>query len=209
MKNQKILSRIYPGKQNQTKRLILKHAVQCFDKYGVESTSMEMICEKTKLSIGGIYYHFNTKEAIIAAVVLASIDDLFGYRQRYLLDAKTFEECIYALVLSYVDWVDEHPQFTKIMLSEKFDVYVGEFKDDLVRRKINNRKKLLDWLLLPEFQYDANIEIPMDLYSSFINGVPEHYCKYWMLKRVPHPPKHYRIEIARSVWRLIKGFQKE
>jgi AcrR family transcriptional regulator len=209
MKNLKILSRIYPGKENQTKRLILKNAVQCFDLYGVENTSMEMICEKTKLSIGGIYYHFNTKEAITAALVFISIDDLFNYRQRYLLDAKTFEECIYALVLSYVDWIDEHPQFAKIMLSEKFDVHVGDFKNELIKRKIENRKKLVDWLLLPEFQKDANVDIPIDLYSSFINGIPEHYCKYWLLERVSHSPKHYRKEIARSVWRVIKDYQKE
>lgn len=209
MKNLKILSRIYPGKENQTKRLILKNALQCFDKYGVEKTSMEMICEKTKLSIGGVYYHFNTKEAIAASLVLISIDDLFNYRQRYLLDAKNFEECIYALVLSYIDWVDEHPQFAKIMLSEKFDICLGEYKCEVVKRKLNNRKKLVEWLRLPEFKSNANTDIPLDLYSSFINGIPEHYCKYWLLERVSKSPKHYRKEIARSVWRIIESYQEE
>ena len=208
MKNLKILSRIYPGKENQTKRLILKNAILCFDKHGVENTSMELICEKTKLSIGGIYYHFSTKEAIIASLVLISIDDLFNYRQRYLLDAKNFEECIYALVLSYLDWVDEHPEFAKIMLSEKFDVHVGEYKNELHQRKVDNRKKLIDWLKLPEFQDNVNVDIPLELYSSFINGIPEHYCKYWLLGRVKHPPRYYRKEIARSVWRVIEGYQK-
>lgn len=207
MKKQKILSRVYPGKENQTKRLILKNAVQCFGEYGVENTSMEMICEKTKLSIGGLYYHFKTKEALVASLVLISIDDLFGYRQRYLLDAKNFEECIYAFVISYIDWVDEYPEFAKIMLSEKFDVQVGEYKNELIQRKLDNRKKLMDWLMLPEFQDNANKDIPIELYSSFINGIPEHYCKYWLLGRVSRRPKYYRKEIARSVWRIINDYQ--
>lgn len=125
MKKLKLLNRVYPGSKNQTKRMILRHAAQCFNEYGVEATSMEMIRERTKLSIGGIYHHFKTKEAITAALVFAAIDDLFSYRQQYLLDARKFEECIYALVLSYLDWMDEHPNFAKIMLAEKFAVYTG------------------------------------------------------------------------------------
>lgn len=209
MKELKLLNRVYPGKENQTKRMILRHAATCFDEYGIEKTSIDMIKKRTQLSIGGIYHHFKTKEAIIAALVLAAIDDLFNYRQRYLLDAKSFEECIYALVLSYLDWVDEHPRFAKIMLSEKFDVHVGEFKSDLIQRKINNRKKIFNWVVLPENQSGLNKDLPAELYSSFINGIPEHYCKYWLLDRVGHSPKYYRKEIARSVWQVVSSFTKE
>lgn len=136
MKELKLLNRIYPGKENQTKRLVLKHAIECFYQYGVDATSIDMIKAKSNLSIGGIYHHFKNKEAIIAALVLAAIDDLFSYRQRYLLSAKSFEECIYALVLGYLDWMDEHPGFAKIMLAEKFDIYAGEFKKDIAQKKL-------------------------------------------------------------------------
>lgn len=207
MKELELLNRIYPGKENQTKRTILKDAVDCFYIYGVDATSIDMIREKSKLSIGGIYHHFKTKEAIIVALVLAAIDDLFTYRQRYLLNAKNFEECIYALVLAYLDWMEEHPSFAKIMLAEKFDVYTGEFKKDLAQRKIDNRKKLLNWIVLPEFQSDLNKDLPAELYSSFINGIPEHYCKYWLLDRVGSSPKKYRKEIAKSVWIVISSYK--
>ena len=206
MKDLILLNRVYPGKSNQVKRVILKHAVSCFYKYGIEATNIEMIKDRAKISVGTIYYHFKNKEGIVAHLVLAAIEDLFVYRQRYLLDAQNFQESIYALVLSYVDWVDEHPNFAQIMFSGKFDVYTSDYKNELNNKKLINRKKILDWFDLPENYYKTN-DIPFDLFSSLINGPTEHYCKYWLLGRVEKSPKYFRKELAHATWISIKQYE--
>lgn len=206
MKDLNLLNRVYPNKSDQTKRIILKHAVCCFYEKGLESTTIEMIRIRSNLSIGTIYYHFKTKEGIIAHLVFAAIDDLFNWRQRYLLDARSFQECVYAFVLSYADWVDSHPNFAQILLSGKFDVHTGEYTDQLKKRKLDNRKIVHDWLSMPEYKYDIE-NIPQDLISSLINGITEHYSKYWLLDRVKLSPKHYRKELAHATWIVIKEYE--
>lgn len=205
MKDLELLNRIYPGKKNQVKRIILKHAVSCFYINGIEATNIDLIRKKANISIGTVYYHFENKDGIVSHLVLAALNDLFCYRQRYLLDAKNFQECIYALVLGYVDWVDEHPKFAQIMLSAKFDVYTSKYKNLLDEAKKENRKKILEWLTLPENNFELN-NLPFDLLSSLINGPTEHYCKYWLLGRVEKRPKYYRRELAHATWNAIKDY---
>lgn len=209
MKEYKLLNRVLPGKENKQKREILRHAADCFREYGIAATSIEMIKEKSKFSVGSIYHHFKNKEAIIAQLVLAAVEDLYNYRQLYLLDAKNFEECIYALVLSYLDWVEDHPHFAYLMLSEKLEVHAGEYCEILEEKRAFSRQRIVDWLLLPENKTGLNDDVPYDLYSSFINGIPEHYCKYWFLERVKGNPKMYKKQIALAVWGVFKSFRME
>lgn len=162
MKEYKLLNRVLPGKENKQKREILRHAADCFHEYGIAATSIEMIKEKSKFSVGSIYHHFKNKESIIAQLVLASVEDLYNYRQLYLLDAKNFEECIYALVLSYLDWVEDHPHFAYLMLSEKLEVHAGEYCEILEEKRAFSRQRIVDWLLLPENKAGLNDEVPHD-----------------------------------------------
>lgn len=165
-----------------------------------------MIKEKSKFSVGSIYHHFKNKEDLVAQLVLAAVEDLNNYRQLYLMDAKNFEECIYALVLSYLDWVEDHPHFAYLMLSEKLEVYAGEYCEMLNEKRAISRQRIIDWLLLPENKGGLNEDISADLYSSFINGIPEHYCKYWFLGRVKENPKFHKKKIALAVWSVFKSF---
>ena len=46
------------------KETILEAALLCFNKKGYYKTSLEDIASKSKLSKGGVYYHFKSKEAL-------------------------------------------------------------------------------------------------------------------------------------------------
>lgn len=206
MKDITLLNRIYPNKNDQAKRVILKHAIHCFSENGIESTTVDSIRERSKVSIGTIYYHFNSKEAILAHLVFAAMDDLFNLRQQYLMQATNFKECVYAFVLAYTDWVVAHPNFAKILYNAEFDVHNSCYRQQLEERKIDNRNKVISWISLPEYQHDQ-INIPTCILSSIINGPVEHYCKYWLLNRVSESPLNYREELAYSTWMAIKSYQ--
>lgn len=206
MKDLELLNRIYPKKNDHIKLSILKSAICCFKEYGIDSTTIDMIKTKSKISVGTIYYHFKNKEGILAYLAFAAVEDLFKWRQRYLLDAKSFQECIYALVLGYTDWVETHPQFALILLSSEFQMHMGDHSAELMQKKTAYRKKLLNWMLLPEYHYDIS-HIPLDLIASLINGTTEHYCKCWLLNCVKHSPKQYHKELAHATWTIIKGYE--
>ena len=205
MKDTNLLNRMYPEKNDQVKRVILKQAVRAFSENSIAATTVEDIRSRSKVSIGTIYYHFNSKEGILAHLLFAAMDDLFNLRQKYLMEATNFEECVYAFVLGYVDWVVEHPNFAKIIYTGEFDVYNSSYGEELSLKKIENRKKLMTWMSLPENKYDHS-HIPDAIMSSLINGPAEHYCKYWLLDRVGDSPAMYRKDLAHATWMSVHNF---
>lgn len=200
-----LLNRVYPKSNNQVKRAILKHAIHCFTKMGIEHTTIEHIRASSNVSIGTIYYHFNSKEGVLASLVFAAMDDLFNLRQQYLINATNFEECVYAFVLAYADWVEAHPSFAQILYNAEFDIYNSCYKEQLNERKATHRKKIMSWISLPEYRLQQN-NFPFIILFSLVNGPVEHYCKYWLLNRVTEPPSKLKYEIAHSTWMAIKNY---
>ena len=58
------------NKSEQTKDTILNTAQKLFITKGYEGTSISDILHETKLSKGGLYHHFKSKEEIMDAVIL-------------------------------------------------------------------------------------------------------------------------------------------
>ncbi|MCB0103769.1 MAG: TetR/AcrR family transcriptional regulator [Anaerolineales bacterium] len=54
--------------------LILNSAIKVFAKKGFEATRMEDIAKATKLSVGGVYWYYKSKEEIIIAIMEQLID---------------------------------------------------------------------------------------------------------------------------------------
>ena len=60
----------------QTRHDILKAALILFDEQGYVQTSLSDIARKAEVTRGAIYWHFDNKEQIVAALVQAQLDDL-------------------------------------------------------------------------------------------------------------------------------------
>ena len=60
----------------QTRNDILKAALILFDEQGYAQTTLSTIARKAKVTRGAIYWHFENKEEILAALVQAQFDDL-------------------------------------------------------------------------------------------------------------------------------------
>ena len=60
----------------QTRHDILKAALILFDEQGYVQTSLSDIARKAEVTRGAIYWHFDNKEQIVAALAQAQFDDL-------------------------------------------------------------------------------------------------------------------------------------
>ena len=80
------------------RRQILDAAAICFRRYGFHSSSMAQIAKEAGMSVGHIYRYFVGKEAIIAAIVRADVEDILEKMADFPLDAanikaKLIERC--------------------------------------------------------------------------------------------------------------------
>jgi AcrR family transcriptional regulator len=198
-----LLDRIFPGRRSDLKRAILRQALYSFNLEGIESTTIESIRSECGASVGAVYHHFQSKEGLVAALFYAALDDQERLRDDYLRSAGSVEEGIRALVHSYIDWVDDQPEWARFVLQARSSVATGPFKEDLAARNRQRNKKLFVWMNSHGAE-ELLSHIPAELLPSLIIGQSESYSRAWLSKRVEKSPRHYRELLGNAAWASIR-----
>lgn len=202
MQTSDLLERCYPGRRAELKRDIFGKALKLFNEQGIEATTIEMIRAECDTSVGAIYHHFGNKEGLVAALFFTALDDQARLRDSYLSEAQTTQEGVYALVHSYVDWVDSQPEWARFQYHARFAVTRGPFKEELATRNKARNKQLLEWLSASARGEELK-GFPAELMPSLIIGQADSYCRTWLSGRVKGSPKAYRDMLAAAAWRSI------
>ncbi|KAB0496279.1 TetR/AcrR family transcriptional regulator [Pseudomonas vancouverensis] len=202
METADLLERCYPGRRAELKRDIFRKALTLFNEQGIEATTIDMIRAECATSVGAIYHHFGNKEGLVAALFFTALDDQAQLRDSYLAQAETTEAGVYALVHSYVDWVDSQPEWARFQYHARFAVTKGPFKDELVTRNKARNKQLLTWLGASNRGEELG-GMPNELILSLIIGQAESYCRAWLSGRVKSSPRIYRDQLASAAWRSL------
>lgn len=202
MQTSDLLERCYPGRRAELKRDIFGKALKLFNEQGIEATTIEMIRAECDTSVGAIYHHFGNKEGLVAALFFTALDDQARLRDSYLSEAQTTQEGVYALVHSYVDWVDSQPEWARFQYHARFAVTRGPFKEELATRNKARNKQLLEWLSASARGEELK-GFPAELMPSLIIGQADSYCRTWLSGRVKGRPKAYRDMLAAAAWRSI------
>jgi AcrR family transcriptional regulator len=65
------------GRKGERRRqAILTAARKCFVRYGLHGTRTSQICKEARISPGGLFHHFDSKEDIVQAVALDSVQEV-------------------------------------------------------------------------------------------------------------------------------------
>jgi AcrR family transcriptional regulator len=199
-----ILERSYPGRRAELKRDIFRKALSLFNEQGIEATTIEMIRAECDTSVGAIYHHFGNKEGLVAALFFTALEDQARLRDAYLDAANTTEEGVQALVFSYVDWVEQQPQWARFQYHARFAVTKGPFKDELAERNTARNLRLRQWLTQSGRAAELQ-DLPAELLPSLIIGQADSYCRAWLAGRVKGSPSAYREVLAQAAWRSIRA----
>jgi len=76
------MPRLTDEQQNERRSQILQAAGRCFTRDGFHRTSMQRICKEAGMSPGALYLYFESKEALIAAMILAWLEPIGTPRVR-------------------------------------------------------------------------------------------------------------------------------
>ncbi len=202
MQSPDLIERTYPGRRSDLKRTILRKALISFNELGIEATTIEHVRVACETSVGAIYHHFGNKDGLIAALFFAALEDQASLRSDYLEDADTAESGVTALVFSFVDWVDEQPEWARFVFQSRFAVMSGPFKDELISRNKKRNQQLLEWMER-EDRKACFSHLPLELIPSLIVGAAENYSRAWLSGRVNKSPKHHRVLLAKAAWNSL------
>lgn len=98
------------------KEQILEAALICFNKSGYYLTSIDNIAAKAKISKGGIYYHFSSKEELFLELFDFKVNKYFEQLTIYMQAKKDPTERMLALAKRTGDILKENSDFFKFCL---------------------------------------------------------------------------------------------
>jgi AcrR family transcriptional regulator len=117
------------SKGGRTRQSILQAAYEAFLEKGYAATSMREIADRTGLALGGIYNHFDNKEAIFSELIV----DRHPFHQILpLLQAApgdTVEEFVRNAARSMLDELGRRPDFIKLMFIEMVEFNGRDFPE--------------------------------------------------------------------------------
>ena len=207
MQEHDLLERIYVGKRALLKRQILAVALDCFLESGVETTSIEKICERSGASVGAIYHHFKNKEGIVRALYLSALQDQAQRREHALSQVSSLEEAIKAIVRSYIDWVMDYADFARFLYMS--GALVNRVDQDLELKHVNQQRNQDLMKCIQGFEDADKINnIPQELLLSLVIGATESYCRAWLSHKVKTSPQDYQNVLAKTAWNNIAYFSE-
>ncbi|WP_016801469.1 TetR/AcrR family transcriptional regulator [Acinetobacter radioresistens] len=200
-----IFEKHYAGRRKQLKKEILMTALQLFNQNGIEATTIEQIRENSDTSVGAIYYHFGTKEGIIANLYFLALDDQSLEREKYFKNINNIKDFIFALVYSYLDWIEQNVELARFQMTVRH--YVS---NSIYEHELNEKNKLRNKAIFQHLQSLYPLEelkkLQLNLIISLIMGPAEHYAKPWLLEKISDQPSKYRDEFALSAWLAVERF---
>lgn len=200
-----IFEKHYSGRRSELKRIILSKSLACFNKHGIESTTIDVIKNECETSVGAIYHHFGTKEGIIANLFFLALDDQAEERLQYFEKIKTTKDFIFAIVHSYIDWVEKNKELAKFQMLARYFVVKSSYESELLKRNQERNKQLFQYLG-SVFLHEKMKVLPFDLIFSLIIGASENYARAWLSEKVSVSPIEYREELAQSAWLAVERF---
>ena len=119
MNERSFLSNDQPiSKSEATVQRLLACAYRQFSKNGYAGTSMRGIADETGISLGSIYNHFDSKEAIFRAVLLQYHPFIRLFPVFSAVDSDTIDDFLRQCTQLVLKEVDSHPEFLNLLLIE-------------------------------------------------------------------------------------------
>jgi AcrR family transcriptional regulator len=188
---------------SERQQAILDAALACFLEQGVASTTIEDIRQRSSASIGSIYHHFGSKDAIAARLYVSALKEHKQLLRGRLVRAKTAEQAVKAVVRAYVDWVAGHPERARFVLYNRSAIVSGAAAAELQEHNRTELATLVEQLT----QYVNRGEvrkIPQECYVSMLTGAAQDYARLWLSGRVRKPLAELREEFADAAWRALR-----
>ena len=163
-----------PSPQDERRARILDAARTCFSRAGFHRTSMQEICAEAKMSPGGLYRYFVSKDAIIEAI--AEEEQCAGRRiLELMLEPGTLHDRLLRCGLAYIDAMRDR-RAVQMML----EVYVESMRNTAVGAffaacEAENRKLVLEVFdrakATGELAADADVDTILMTLMAFADGV--------------------------------------
>lgn len=181
---------------------IVQAALSCFTQKGVEQTAIGDICQHAGVSVGSVYHHFGSKEALAGTLYFEAIRRFQqGYLQA-LHEAGDARTVVAALVGYHLDWVVTQPLWARYLLQTRSNALDAQAVIDLEQQNSAFLAAMARWF--GEQVRAGHIRrLPRELYVAMLVGPCQEWARSYLKGHVNAPDPALRQALAESVWRAL------
>jgi AcrR family transcriptional regulator len=187
-----------PKPPSDRKQAILAAALAVFSDKGVEAATIDDIRQHSKASVGSIYHHFGTKEAMAATLFIQGLDDYWSGLIAAVQQAPTAERAIHGLIAANIAWIVAHPDLARFMFSRRQAVSAAH--EQAVKDCTAGHFKGMLAALKPWFTQGILRRLPHELYSPLLLSPSQELVRGWLSGRSKLDPRTAVDELSRAAW---------
>jgi AcrR family transcriptional regulator len=194
------------AKTSKRKKQIIEGALSCFNEFGVTETGMADICSRSKTSIGSIYHHFKSKEQLAAAVFLEGIKNYQDGYLDILESQKDAEQGIRAVVGYHLNWIVDHPEWSRYLFKESQAKFLGETKETFKQLNDEFFARCGSWFK-QHMQSGVIKKLPPDIFISILMGPCQTFSRQYLFHQTCSDIGVATKEISQAIWQALKTEQ--
>ena len=161
------------NKGERTRAAILEAAYALFVQQGYHGTSMRQIAQKSGLALGGIYNHFDSKEAIFKAVIVAHHPFVTVVPKLEHLEDSSTEELMRKAARLFVQEMEQQSGLFNLMFIELIELD-GRHMPELVEIVLPSVLRFQQ-NVAASHQGSIRAQAPVTFFRSFIGTVVAYY----------------------------------
>jgi len=157
---------------------ILEGALGCFDRLGIEATTISDIQKTTNCSVGSLYHHFGSKEGIAETLFIEGIQRFNAGMIRKLKRSESAESSVKDVVRFYCEWTARNRSLARYLHSRNIDFsHEARTRLKIIHTNYINEvfRLFTDHVLSGEMR-----ALPLDSYVPLISGPVQEFTRRWL-----------------------------
>jgi AcrR family transcriptional regulator len=191
------------AKTTEKKQQIIKIALDIFDQFGIENTTIEMICTATNTSIGSLYHHFGSKEGLAAKVYLSGLQQFSTRLLHAMQDCQTAQQAVFCIVENNVDWIDQNRTWAKFIF-EHGNIIQQTQQQATMSNAVLSMQQQFEALFSQLEDHHIFNAWPREIITSLLVGAVHDYAKQWFKTGCSSDFLALKPYFAQAAWQSLQ-----
>ena len=127
----------------ESKKRILAAAIRIFSESGYKGASMRMIAKRARISVGGLYLYYKSKDELYLTLMKNRLDDLTGKTREALKDIEDPAEAMKSFLKLRLQYATEHREIILALGRDPGFSFGIEIKKKFFRQQRNVIEEIL------------------------------------------------------------------
>lgn len=182
---------------------VLAAALACFSEYGYADTDVREIGRRAKASLGSIYYQFENKAGLAAAVYLDGLQQYQQGMRDMLAGVSDLRKGLAGIVGYHLRWTEANPTLARFLVQARRADFMRE-QDANIRKLNRDFAGVLGAWLQPHLKAGELRALPIDMTIALLLGPCHEYIRRYLGGHQVTPLREAERVLSDAAWRALK-----